>query len=300
MSMDVVQAPTDCLYADAVDLNDLRVRPEFAAMLSENGLDSVEALFKVCSATNLGKPGLDPWRQRLRVTVRDGGAERVLYIKRYENPPPRAVREAKRAGARSVAGVEWCWIERLARAGIPTVRAVAVGESFRGGRESRSVLVTDAVPGASLEALVGAWRSGRHPGLRSWITPVAELVSRMHGLGYVHRDLYLSHIFLDEASGSESPLRLIDLHRMRRPTWNQRRWIIKDLAGLNYATPASVVSTADRLRWLKCYLGRSRLDSDSRRLIYRIVGKTQRIARHDARRKAQHSPGARGSGGVNL
>jgi hypothetical protein len=68
-----------------------------------------------------------------------------------------------------------------------------------------------------------------------------------------------------------------------------RRWIVKDLAALNYSTPARVASTADRVRWMKMYLGVRRLDATSRRLLYRVVGKTERIARHDAKRAVRHA-----------
>ncbi len=287
---------------DPVEVNDLQVRPGFTTMLRLNELDSIDALFAVRSDTPLGKPGLDPWRERLRVTlhdgtVKDGPTERVFYIKRYQNPPARAVREASCAGASSIAGIEWRWIDRLRRDGIPSVEAVALGEEFDGSRETRSVLVTAAVPGESLETLVPAWHLDKRRDLRRLISPLAKLVSRLHGKGYVHRDLYLCHVFFVESGEADHSLRLIDLQRMRRPRWNMSRWVVKDLASLNYSAPEDAVSTTDRVRWLKEYLGKSCLDAEARRLIYRIVGKTRRIARHDARRRERfHRDDAEGSG----
>ena len=57
----------------------------------------------------------------------------------------------------------------------------------------------------------------------------------------------------------------------------------KDLAALNYSAPAVVATAADRLRFLKTYLGVACLGAGDRRLARQIARKTRRIARHDAR-----------------
>jgi hypothetical protein len=109
----------------------------------------------------------------------------------------------------------------------------------------------------------------------------------LHRCGFVHRDLYLSHIFHDAEARPEESLHLIDLQRVHRPRGAGRRWIVKDLAALNYSVPPRLVRRTDRLRWLTYYLGTPKLDASARRLVYRIVGKTQSIARHDRRRTAR-------------
>ena len=119
------------------------------------------------------------------------------------------------------------------------------------------------------------------------ITATAALISRLHRQGYIHRDLYLSHVFYDPSSPMERSLRLIDLQRVIRPRWRFRRWIVKDLASLNFSTPSRLVSRTDRVRWLRRYLGIEKLDASARRLVYRIVGKTQRIAE---RERAKNHP----------
>jgi hypothetical protein len=114
----------------------------------------------------------------------------------------------------------------------------------------------------------------------------AELVSRLHEQGYIHRDLYLSHVFFDLDAEIEDSLHLIDLQRVIRPRWGWRRWIVKELASLNFSAPPHLVTGADRVRWLKHYLHLPKLDVSAKRLAYRVIGKTQRIARHDRRRRA--------------
>ncbi|MFQ5494731.1 MAG: lipopolysaccharide kinase InaA family protein, partial [Phycisphaerae bacterium] len=187
-------------------------------------------------------------------------------------------------GAVSLAGVEWEWMRRLAADGLPCPQAVALGEELHGGCEVRSLVLMEAVPGLSLESWAKEWADGDRTAARALIAPLAALIARFHALGYAHRDLYLSHIFYDPTPSPQRSLHLIDLQRVIRPRGRRLRWIIKDLASLNFSTPQAVIGRTDRLRWLTQYLGRRRLDQSARRLVYAIIGKTQRIARHDARR----------------
>jgi len=272
-----------------VRLNDLTVMPAYEPILRQAGLDSLQAVFAWPVEASLDKPGLADWRERLRVVLPGSDGSRTLYLKRYDNPPARARRESARSGngARSVAGVEWNWIRQLKQAGIPCVDGVAFGESLVGSREVRSVLITAEVAGDALERVVQTWTKNTATRVRRLLPALADLVAALHGAGFVHRDLYLSHVFFDPDAPVEDALRLIDLQRVKRPAWNAIRWIIKDLAALNYATPNTVASRADRVRWLKHYLRRRRLDTDARRLLYRVVGKTRQIERHDARRHAR-------------
>lgn len=311
-----------------VVLNDLTVDAAYEALLRRCGLDSLDALFAVREAESLAKPGLDTWRERLRLRLPCEEGERVLYLKRFHQPPASARRAVRRAriGARSCAGVEWGWLRRVSGDGIACPKPVALGEQCHRGREVRSAVLMSEAPGRSLEALA------RNPGApgqvdRSAVAQlVAEAAARFHGQGYVHRDFYLSHWFFDPSEDGGG-LYLIDLQRVLRPPWRLRRWVVKDLAALNFSTPSDVLGNAARVRWLICYLkalrgqpcaerifpdiqiqeparvespsghplqhneparlpsarGR-RINGSVRRLIYQIVGKTQRISRHHARK----------------
>lgn len=261
-------------------LGDLVVSEGFETLLHANGVDSLDAVFTYSQGERLDKPGLDSWRQRWRLTLDDGDASRVLYLKRFDRPPPSAFRVMRRSGsgASSLAGNEWEWIRRLAAGGISCPPAVAFGEELTGSREKRSAILTAAAPGQSLERWALQWASADRSTVQRLIPTTADLVSRLHRHGYIHRDLYLSHVFYDPAQPIERSLCLIDLQRVMRPRWWFRRWIVKDLAALNFSTPLQLVSRTDRIRWLRRYLGIERLDAPARRLLYRIVGKTQRIA----------------------
>ncbi|MGH7201974.1 MAG: lipopolysaccharide kinase InaA family protein, partial [Planctomycetaceae bacterium] len=77
-------------------------------------------------------------------------------------------------------------------------------------------------------------------------------------------------------------LHVIDLGRARRRRRLSRRWIVKDLAQLNYS--AAGVTRADRLRFVRAYLGRP-IREDDRRLLARIGRKTRAIARHSRKNR---------------
>lgn len=255
----------------------------FETLLRANGLTSLDALFSCSNGERLDKPGLDSWRQRWRLTLDDHGTPRTFYLKRFFGPPARALRAMRRSGsgASSLAGNEWEWARRLTNDGIPCVQAVAFGEELTGSHERRSAILTAGVLGQSLERWVVQWRDEDRLTIQRLITATAALISRLHGQGYIHRDLYLSHVFYDPSPPMERSLCLIDLQRVIRPRWRFRRWMVKDLASLNFSTPSRLVSRTDRVRWLRRYLGIEKLDASARRLVYRVVGKTQRIAERE-------------------
>ena len=276
-------------------VNDLLIDRAYESLLRVNGLDSQDALYADTIGTVLGKPGLETWRQRLRLTLNFEGSERTFYLKRFDRPPRRVGREVRSSGtqAGSLAGLEWTWMRRLAADGIPCARPVAFGEEIRDGGEVRSAILTESVPGDSLETWCVRWASSGAELARPLMGPLAALVGRLHARGYVHRDLYLSHVFHDPDAPPDRSLHLIDLQRVIRPQLRWLRWIIKDLAALNFSAPPNLIRDVDRRRWLTAYLRASRLDVPARSLLYRIVGKTRRIARHDRRRREALGPVSR-------
>lgn len=277
-------APSRCRY---VSLNDLTVLRGFEPLLQRHHLDTLDALF-CAQGHRLDKPGLSSWRERLRLSLDDADLPRVFYLKRFRQPPRGVQREVRRSGcgASSLAGLEWNWIARLERDGIPCMTPVAMGEDVNASREQRSAILTAAVPGVSLEVWMDHWGEPERATIRRLTAPLAGLIARLHGRGYVHRDLYLSHVFYDPSQPDDRSLHLIDLQRVMRPSLRWRRWIIKDLAALNFSAPERLVSASDRVRWLRSYLGIVKLDPTARRLVYRVVGKTLAIARHERSRQA--------------
>ncbi len=271
-----------------VSLNDLTVVGEFEPLLRAHDLDSLDALFQI-NGERLDKPGLSPWRERLRLSLNHAGSPWILYLKRFRRPPKSAQREVRRSGcgASSVAGLEWRWLTLLALDGIPCPEPVALGEEVSESQERRSAVLTACVPGASLETWSDRWGESERSTVVAVAASLAALVARFHCQGYVHRDLYLSHVFYDPSQSADGSLCLIDVQRVMRPARRGRRWIVKDLAALNFSTPRHILSASDRLRWLRSYLAMAKLDPAARRLVYRVVGKTLAIARHERSRQAR-------------
>jgi tRNA A-37 threonylcarbamoyl transferase component Bud32 len=97
------------------------------------------------------------------------------------------------------------------------------------------------VPGEALERCFDAYMAAHDAAAVAGLTGrLAGMVRRFHQAGYVHRDLYASHVFLDASAGRDD-LYLIDLARMFRPRVIRRRWCVKDLAQLKYSMPAAWV-----------------------------------------------------------
>jgi hypothetical protein len=301
MTEQVAKAPAEMADHPPAERCRLRITESHESFLREHHLDSVEALFDPGLGTPLGKPGLDAWRERVRLTCCTSDGPKTFYLKRFRAPPVSARRLARRAGvsANTLAGLEWACMRRLAADGIPTARPIALAEEISGRREDRSAILIESVPGRSLEQWAQTWTSpGRTTAapadIRSLLPMTASLVSRFHARGYVHRDLYLAHIFYDPEAPPEESLHLIDLQRVMMPRWRRRRWIVKDIASLSYSTPTELVSRTDRLRWLKAYLGVRKLDAPAKRFARHVAAKSRRIGRHDHRRGRRFAEG-RGS-----
>jgi len=212
---------TNGIKADqsVVSMNDLKIVTAYRDLLARNALDTPEAFFDPQLGEPLDKPGLASWRERRRIDLDDEGRTRTFYLKRFTNAPATARREIRRAGcdAKSVAGIEWGWMRKLAGLGIPCAEPVALCEERVYGYPQRSAVLMAAVPGQSLEAWVRGWNATDRAIIRGLFQPLSEMIAALHEAGIVHRDLYLSHIFFDAQAPVEISLRLIDLQRMFQP-----------------------------------------------------------------------------------
>jgi heptose I phosphotransferase len=176
---------------------------------------------------------------------------------------------------------EWDAILRFGAAGIATMTPVAYGR-----RDGRSFVVTAALDGCTkLSDLARESLGGpNHAQLRrEMIAAVAGIARSMHAAGMHHQDFYLAHLLLRKGAESDEPrVYVIDLGRARAVRKLAGRWIVKDLAQLDYS--AGLLSRSERMRFLRAYLGR-RLDAGDGRLIRRISRKSAAIARHSTRNR---------------
>lgn len=235
-------------------------------------------------------------RITLRFTLDDAGQERAFYIKRHERASLKEYLKPLFSLRWPILGArnEWNALLAFHEAGLPTMTPVAYGQSG-----SRSFLITEALENCTkLSELSLAPNEETHPaetgvsapaatnGLkRRWLVDrVARVTNKMHGAGLHHQDYYLGHLLLPDSQGNgdavSDRIYVIDLGRVRQQRRLSKRWIVKDLAQLNYS--ARHLSLVERVRFLRTYLGRKFGPSD-KRLIASIAAKTSAIARHTAR-----------------
>jgi hypothetical protein len=165
--------------------------------------------------------------------------------------------------------------EILSRLGINVPKTVAFGVQWQGFFEKRSFIITEKIPNAeSLEKkLPDIFFRDR----KKFIESFAAFVSKFHMTGFRHRDLYLCHIFCDDAG----KFTLIDLNRVFKPMVFGGKFLVKDLAQLYYSSPGSVITRADRLRFYLAYAGKTELSFCDRMLIKKIKLKAKQMAGHD-------------------
>lgn len=236
-------------------------------------------------------------RVTLRFTLDDAGRERAFYIKRHgrsawkEYLKPLLSLRWPILGARN----EWNALLAFHEAGLPTMTPVAFGQ-----HGANSFLITEALENCTkLSELKLDSESdpalrdvppqadanpphdaGPVPTRRILVERIAQTTRRMHRAGLHHQDYYLGHLLLpNSAPTGEAPDRIyvIDLGRVRQQRPLSRRWIVKDLAQLNYS--ARDASLTERVRFLREYLGR-KIGPADKKLIATIAAKTAAIARH--------------------
>lgn len=262
-----------------LDSGRLQVNARFVDLLRQHELCGFEALWNVARARDVRRV---PGRSTVELAIDGAKGTCRLFLKRFEKAPLRERLMPWLHGKPAIWGAahEWDAIVRFRAAGLPTVTPVALGTC--GGR---SLLVTLALEGA--QSLLD-WVARQAPlggasaqeafarDLRTLTVEVAQIARQMHRLGWHHQDFYLNHL-LRCGNGS---VHVIDLGRARQHRHLARRWMIKDLAQLDFS--ARNLPCKARLRFLHAYLGR-KLDRRDRRLIGRILAKSRRIARHTAR-----------------
>ncbi|MCB9832789.1 MAG: hypothetical protein H6807_09965 [Planctomycetes bacterium] len=257
----------------------IQVDPDHREGLAAAGLLDLAAL--------LGREDLEPVKTRLaerqvhRLTLPDG---RLVYVKRYFRLPVAAALKARLGGRgwRSGASREGRALCRLAELGIDAARVLAVLEESRFGLVRRAALVTLALPETrSLEEIL--CREGVSPATREPLAcRLATILRRLHAGGVNHRDFYLGHLRL---GADPERIFVMDLDRADLRPRVSRRWRVKDLAALEFSTPARVIGAFGRLRFLRRYLA-----EDLRRhraLVRAIAAKAARMRRHVERKVAR-------------
>ena len=255
----------------------LTVNREFTEILRANKLTTFDSLMHFSG----GRVAQNLLRERTTVQIElDGpdGVRRAFFLKRHLPPPWKEYVKPLLRFVRPILGArnEWNAIIQFHHVGIETMIPVALG-----ARGRYSFLLTESIVGCHK---LSQWmENGRRPDDASAVRLTSSIVDRvanvartMHAAGLHHQDFYLTHLMVPDDDPCRT-LYVIDLGRACRRKRLGRRWIVKDLAQLNYS--ARSLSPKDRLRFLEGYLGRTLRDSD-RPFVRSIERKTIAIARH--------------------
>jgi len=271
----------------------MRVNMRFRDRLEKLHLADSDSVLTFTAGSELYKPGL-AGRYRYRIETRDNDHKPLwLYLKRSRHLAlkEQISRILSSTVRHSIAWHERTIIKELSLLRIPGPVVVAYAEKMVLGYERASALITEGIVGQTLEKFVPKHfsRPPRRAELsqrRRWIRQLADLIRRFHHAGYCHRDLYFSHIIISFQREGKPIFYLIDLARSfkMKTLFRRRRWIVKDLAAMNYSA-GTVISRTDRMRFLLRYLGTGRLGARGRKLATIVMAKTRRIARHDAKHR---------------
>jgi len=167
-------------------------------------------------------------------------------------------------GKRPVLGArnEYEALALLHRVGVDTMTARAYG--CRGGNPAKldSFLITAELKDmTSLEDLCRDWpKNPPPPRFRQALTRrLSSMAKTMHGAGLNHRDCYLCHFLLDNATREDELPRLyvIDLHRAEIRSRIPYRYRVKDVAGLYFSSMDIGLTRRDRFRFMKIYSGKT-------------------------------------------
>jgi len=268
------------------------IDPALRELLRQEQLDTVEGVFGFQAGEDLRKAKLGH-RRRTRLFLTDSqNRKHELYLKRYDREPLSArLRRWLTYGVRtSPADVEFDNILALRRIGLPTMQPIICGKQRGVWGTRRSYLIVAAVPGEKLDTYISEFLDANVNNtnvLQDFTVALAQRVSQLHRAGYVHRDLYSAHIFLDRSEGAMS-LHLIDLARVFAPRWRPQRWRVKDLAQLKFSLPAVRWAQKYWDLFMQEYLGEEAGQAGrlNRKIDRKVAGMRRRHRRKYPKRKA--------------
>jgi heptose I phosphotransferase len=265
-------------HIQLLDHGRLRVAAEFLPLFQANGLETFARVMALAGGRMMRSvPGRSTVRLELR---RPEGGTRVVFLKRYEPQYLSFGRKLLRLlgwpGAGDEALHEWNALRRLRVCGFNTAAPIAVGQLRTGGVVTRSFLMTAEIAGGvAAHDYLRTLNAGQR---RSLVRRIAGWTARFHGAGFVHKDFYLSHLFVVPSAGTADPeLFCIDLQRLVRPRFLRERWRIKDLAQLGYTAQLAGATRGDLLCFYRTCFQRDRLTAGDKRFIRRVLARIQRL-----------------------
>ncbi|MFH1671861.1 MAG: lipopolysaccharide core heptose(I) kinase RfaP [Pseudomonadota bacterium] len=285
-------------------VNNIVVNKAYKEVLIQNRLDTFKSFMRYANV-KIAKQAVKE-RSTAKLLLDDGRSPSIFFLKRHIAPSIREYFKLLARFSRPKSALdEWRAILRFHQVGLPTMVPVAAGEKRNSlGIVKQSFLLTKEIKDAyRLDHYLAEWlkqalSQEQIHRKRRLIQELARLTRKMHTTGLNHRDYYLCHIFIRTTQENRDfELFIIDLHRVDIRKKVGRRWLIKDLAALNFSSLELPIHATDRMRFFKLYLQKKHLDKQDRLLLRQVLNKTKRIACHTEKMvTAQvHSSGVHGS-----
>lgn len=198
-----------------------------------------------------------------------------VFYKQYEYHSPSWAFICRSSKARK----EFENYQTLGRLGIRTAEPIACGEQRDAlGRLQRAFILTRAVPGAlTLAEFVRCHCDSRaHEESRKLrdglLRQLAEMVRSIHDAHFFHNDLVWRNILVTWAPSTQPVVWWIDCPRGQFVKWSplRRRRRLKDIALLDLIA-AYRCTAVERMRFIKLYIAKDRLDASAKEFIRDVV-----------------------------
>ena len=265
---------------------------EYAPILQELGIGSFDDVYDLAGGTVIKQ-------QQDRSVLRFEVGERVFFLKRHASEQCQRGRKLLHTDFHwcSEGGKEFSFCYSFRLAGLATVVPVAMGEKvLPDGTVTSFFLTEDFMPYVQLEELIRHTPevlSGEEHQVkrRNILIAVGRYARSMHQAGFNHQDFNATHVVLFGFKEGVPTMALFDLQRVDQNPLQKFRWVIKALAEFNYSSRENNVFTdADRLFLFHVYCDKvdQPLNWLEKLQWQWTQGKTNRIARHTAKRHARN------------
>jgi heptose I phosphotransferase len=254
---------------------------EFEDALKGNNLLDFDRVMSI-GETRIVKHAI-PERRTGTFSFEQEGKTVCAYLKRhYPLSFGKYFQEMIRFASKKTAFDEFNNILAFHQAGLPTMIPVVAGKRADKVFGSESFLITKGIKDCvTLETYAESCLKTKTFTEKTELIKKTALLSRkMHQSGFNHRDFYLCHLLIGTEENNKDELFVVDLHRVDIRKKVPERWIIKDLAALNYSAKSKNITRTDKLRFLKYYLSTGKISEQDKLFILKIIKKTNRMIKH--------------------
>ncbi|UCD29035.1 MAG: hypothetical protein JSV03_00695 [Planctomycetota bacterium] len=257
-----------------------------AELLDELGLNDVEAALSYRGGRFAALSSTSDTLEIFPPT----GTERIpsVYMKRYRYPKRSQRIKAVLRGSwfrKSRARFEFDRLSSMRTRGIRTIEPLAVGERRIAGLVTAGILITRGVAGQSLLSFAKTADDLSPADRRSIVTKLAQKVRRMHEAGVVHGSMVWRDIIIHKNVSGEYDFTFLDPGYVKRfyLPGCRRLGYMRDIIDLA-ATATLLCHKSDRLRFVKSYIGITKLNFRHRLWLKIIAWRAGRLTAKEKHR----------------